>query len=153
MSNTYNQIYIQIIFAVKSRQNLINENHRIEIEKYICVIIDKHRCKSLSIYCNPDHVHILVSFSPDVSISELARLIKSNSSKFINDKNWFIGRFYWQEGFGAFSYSQSQIEDVKRYIKNQPEHHKKKSFRDEYITILEKYKIEYDSRYLFNWNE
>ncbi|MDD5361628.1 MAG: IS200/IS605 family transposase [Ignavibacteria bacterium] len=153
MSNTYSQIYIHIVFAVKGRAFQISENHRTVIEKYICGIIDNSRCKSLAIYCNPDHTHILVSFSPLVSVSDLTRLIKANSSKFINENKWFLGKFYWQEGYGAFSCSKSKIEGVKDYILNQQRHHRKKTFQEEYISILKECKIEYDNRYLFEWTD
>jgi putative transposase len=153
MSNTYTQIHIQFVFAVKGRRNLIDENHRIVLEKYICGIITNLKCKPVSIYCNPDHTHILIGINPTVSISDLARIVKTNSSKFINDRNWLAGKFSWQDGYGAFSYSKSQINAVAKYILNQPEHHKKKSFKEEYISILKKCNIDFDTRYLFIWNE
>ena len=129
MPNTYTQIHIHLIFAVKSRKNLIYENHRIELEKYICGIISNKKCKILAIYCNPDHTHILIGMNPTISISDLTRDIKANSSKFINEQRWIPLRFNWQEGFGAFSYSRSQLGAVIRYIENQQKHHAKKSFR------------------------
>lgn len=101
----------------------------------------------------PDHTHILVGLTPDISISDLARDIKAGSSKFINDNNWFQGKFNWQEGFGAFSYSRSQIDTVIKYILNQEEHHKKKTFKEEYLDFLKKFEIEYDEKYLFEWIE
>ncbi len=153
MPNTYSQIYIHIVFAVKGRNNFIQEEHREQVEKYISGIINKYSCKCLSIFCNPDHAHILISFNPATSISEMVRLIKSNSSKFINENKWLPFGFLWQEGYGAFSYSQSQIGDVKHYISNQAEHHRKKSFREEYILMLKKFNIDFDTRYLFMWNE
>lgn len=101
----------------------------------------------------PDHVHILVSLSPSISISDLVRDIKAGSSKFINDKNWINGKFSWQEGYGAFSYSKSSVDAVVKYILNQEEHHKNKSFKEEYLDFLNKFEIEYDSKYLFDWIE
>jgi REP element-mobilizing transposase RayT len=151
MANTYTQLYVQIIFAVQGRTNLIHEKHRDEIEKYICGIIKNNKSKALAIYCNPDHIHILIGFHPTMSVSDMARDIKSNSSQFINMKKWIIGKFYWLDGFSAFTYSKSQIDDVAKYILNQPEHHKKRSFREEYLDILKKWDMEYDDRYVFEW--
>lgn len=149
MANTYSQIFIQIVFAVKGRQNLISKNNREELHKYITGIIQHKDQKLLAIFCMPDHLHIFISIKPSISLSDLVRDIKSNSSKFINDKSWISGKFSWQEGFGAFSYSKSQIDTVVRYILNQEEHHKTKTFREEYIEFLEKFEIEYNEAYLF----
>jgi len=154
MPNTYTQIYVQIVFAVQGvqgRQNLIAEKHRDELEKYICGIISNKKSKALAIYCNPDHTHVLIGLHPSVSISDISRDIKANSSKWINDKRWIIGRFNWQEGFGAFTYSKSQIDWVIKYILNQPKHHKNISFKDEYINFLKKFEIKYNEKYLFEW--
>ncbi|MGK9369406.1 IS200/IS605 family transposase [Melioribacter sp. Ez-97] len=153
MANTYTQLYVHIIFAVKGRQNLISEKHREELEKYICGIITNKNSKPLAIYCNPDHTHILIGIHPSVSVSDIARDIKANSSKFINEKKWIAGKFNWQDGFGAFTYAKSQIDAVVKYILNQPVHHKKKTFKEEYIELLEKFKVEYDSKYLFDTND
>ncbi len=153
MSNTYTQIYVQIVFAVQGRQNLISERDRIKLEKYICGIVSNKKSKPLAIYCNPDHTHILIGLHPSISISDMARDIKANSSKWINEQKWMLGKFNWQEGFGAFTYSKSQINTVVKYILNQPQHHKKTSFKDEYINFLRKFEIEYDEKYLFEWND
>ncbi len=153
MPNTYTQIYVQIVFAVQGRQNLISEKHRNKIEKYICGIVSNKKSKPLAIFCNPDHTHILIGLHPSVSISDMARDIKANSSKWINEQKMIMGKFSWQEGFGAFTYSKSQIDAVAKYILNQPEHHKKSTFREEYIGFLKKFEIEYDERYLFDWND
>jgi REP element-mobilizing transposase RayT len=107
----------------------------------------------LSIYSMPDHTHLLIGIKPSIAISDLVRDIKAGSSKFINDSNWIIGKFNWQEGFGAFSYSKSHIDNVIKYINQQEEHHKTKSFREEYIEFLKKFAIEYDEKYLFEWIE
>ena len=101
----------------------------------------------------PDHLHLLVGLRPDSSLSDLVRDVKAGSSKFINEKRWVIGRFSWQEGFGAFSYSRSQLGAVIRYIENQQKHHAKKSFREEYVALLEKFGVEYDPRYIFKTGE
>lgn len=153
MPNTYFQIYIQIIFAVKGRQNLIFEKNREKLEKYICGIVSNKKSKPLAVYCNPDHTHILLGLHPAVSVSDIARDIKANSSKWINENKWLRSKFSWQEGFGAFTYSKSQIDTVAKYILNQAEHHKKTSFKDEYMQFLEKFEIEYNEKYLFDWNE
>ena len=153
MSNTYTQLLIHLVFAVKGRQSLISEKHREKVEKYICGIINKKQCKPLVIYCNPDHIHILIGLHPAISISELMRVVKSNSSKWINENNWLPGKFSWQEGFGAFSCSRSQLDRVVKYIRNQPEHHRKKTFREEYIEFLKKYEIEFDEKFTFDFLE
>ncbi|WP_447642801.1 MULTISPECIES: IS200/IS605 family transposase [Chitinophagaceae] len=153
MANTYTQIYIQIVFAVKGRQNLISKGHREELHKYITGIVSNRHQKLFAIFAMPDHVHILVSISPNISISDLVRDIKAGSSKFINDSKWTIGRFSWQEGYGAFSYSKSNVDNVVKYILNQEEHHKKKTFKDEYLDFLQKFEIEYDEKYVFEWIE
>ena len=122
MANTYSQIYIQFIFAVKGRESQILESHRERLQQYITGIIRSKEQKLLAIYANPDHIHLLVGFNKlDIKISDFVRDIKSNSSKIINEENWFIGKFHWQEGYGAFSYSKSQIDNVVKYILNQKE--------------------------------
>ncbi|MBF2709465.1 IS200/IS605 family transposase [Flavobacterium soyangense] len=151
MANTYSQIYIQIVFAVKGRENLITKENREELHKFIAGIIKNREQKLLSIFAMPDHVHILVGLKPNISISDLIRDIKAGSSKFINDSKWIDGKFNWQEGYGAFSYSKSNMDNVIKYILNQEEHHKKETFKDEYLQFLEKFGIEYDSKYLFEW--
>ncbi|MBS4027618.1 MAG: IS200/IS605 family transposase [Ignavibacteriales bacterium] len=153
MANTYSQIYIHIVFTVKGRQNLIPKHHREELHKYITGIVQRREQKLLSIFCMPDHTHLLIGLTPSISLSDLVRDIKAGSSKFINDSNWMKGKFNWQEGFGAFSYSRSQIDTVIKYILNQEEHHHKKTFKEEYINLLEKFEIEYDEKYLFEWIE
>ena len=153
MANTYTKIYIQIVFAVKGRQNLISKENREELHKFISGIISNRNQKLYAIFAMPDHVHLLISMSPSISISDLVRDIKAGSSKFINDKKWINGKFNWQEGYGAFSYSKSSLDSVVKYILNQEEHHKKKTFREEYLDFMEKFEIEYDSKYLFEWIE
>ena len=151
MANTFTQIYVQIVFAVQGKHYLIRESIRERIEKYICGIVSNNQSKPISIYCNPDHVHILIGLHPSISISDMARDIKSGSSKWINEDGLIKGKFKWQEGYGAFTYSKSQIGSVAKYILNQPEHHKKKSFKEEYLNMLHKLDIKYDDRYLFEW--
>jgi REP element-mobilizing transposase RayT len=151
MANTYTQLYAQIIFAVKHRQNLILLNHREEVQKYITGIVTNKDQKLISIFANPDHLHVLVGMKPSISISELTRDIKAGSSKFINEQGWMKTKFSWQDGFGAFSYSKSQLPEVIRYIENQEEHHRRQNFKDEYIDLLKKFDVEYNERYLFDW--
>lgn len=151
MPNTYTQIYVQIVFAVKSRQNLIPTQHREELHKFITGIVQNRQQKLLSIFCMPNHTHVLIGLQPSIAISDLVRDIKAGSSKFINDSGWLKSKFNWQEGFGAFSYSKSQIDTVVRYILNQEAHHKRQTFKDEYLDFLKKFEVDYDERYLFEW--
>ena len=150
MSNTYFQIFIQLVFAVKERQNVIKESFREELQKYIAGIIVNNKQKLYAIYCMPDHTHILVSMNPDISISDLTRNIKANSSSFLKEKN-VVPEFSWQTGFGAFSYSKSQVDEVVKYILNQPTHHQKQTFRQEYFDFLKKFEVKYDEKYLFEF--
>jgi REP element-mobilizing transposase RayT len=149
MANTYAQIYIHVVFAVEGRQSLIAPEHNDELQKYITGIVSGQRQKLIAINNMPDHLHLLIGLRPDAALSELVRDIKANSSRWINEKRWVIGRFSWQEGFGAFSYSRSQLGTVIRYIENQQKHHSKQPFRDEYTELLEKFGVEYDERYIF----
>ena len=151
MANTYSQIYIHIVFAVQGRQNLIHKSHRDELHKYITGIVQKRGQKMLAVFCMPDHAHLFTGMKPSISISDLARDVKAGSSKFINENKWMKGKFNWQEGFGAFSYSRSQIDTVIKYILRQEEHHRKRTFKEEYIELLKKFEIEYDEQYLFKW--
>lgn len=153
MANTYSQIYIQIVFAVKGRESLIKNAFREELEKYITGIVTNKKQKLLAIYAMPDHVHLLVSISPSMAVSELVRDIKANASLFINEKQWLKAKFSWQEGFGAFSYAKSQLNAVVQYILTQPEHHQKRTFKEEYLDFLHKFEIEYNEKYLFDWIE
>ena len=137
MSSTFSQIYIQIVFAVKGRQSLIQQSWEEELYKYITGIIQNKGQKLLSIYANPDHIHFFVSFKKlDISVSQFVKEIKTYSTSFINEKRFVLGRFHWQEGYGCFSYAKSQKETVVHYIENQKEHHKKESFRTEYLKFL-----------------
>lgn len=151
MPNTFTQLYVQVVFSVKGRQNLISRHNKAELESYIYGIIEKRNQKLLAIYVMPDHTHILIAIQPDAKVSDLVRDIKAGSSKFINDKKWIAGKFQWQEGYGAFSYSKSHIDKVAKYILNQEHHHKKYTFKEEYISLLKKFAIDYDEKYLFEW--
>jgi len=153
MAGTFSQIYIQYVFAVKGRQNLLHKPWREEVFKYISGIMKGKNQKPIIVNGVEDHVHCFVGLKPGMSISDLVRDIKNNSSNFINEQKFLKGKFSWQEGYGAFSYSHSQIENVYRYIENQEEHHRKISFKEEYFDFLEKFEIEYDEKYLFEWVE
>ena len=151
MPNTYSQIYIQIVFAVEGRQNLIFPEWREQLHRYITGIIKKRGQKLIAIFCMPDHVHILIGITPSIAISDLVRDIKAGSSNFINEKKWVRGHFNWQEGFGAFSYSRSQIAAVSDYILDQENRHSRSSFKDEFMGLLNKFEVEYEEKYLFDW--
>ena len=153
MANTYSQVYLQLIFAVKNRGNLIPVKHNTELQKYITGIIQNRNQKLLAINNMPDHMHILIGYGTTLSIADLMRDIKAISSKFINEKKWVKGKFEWQSGYGVFSYSRSQIDNVIKYINAQQDHHKKKDFKNEYLDILKKADVGYDDRYLFDWIE
>ncbi len=153
MANTYSQVYLQFVFAVKNRQCLINPKHNDELQKYITGIVQNRKQKMLAINNMPDHLHLLVGFGTTMSMADFMEEVKSISSKFINEKEWIRGKFEWQRGYGVFSYSRSQIDSVINYISNQQEHHKRRSFKDEYLNFLEKFKVEYDEKFLFEWIE
>lgn len=149
MANTYTQIHIHAIFAVQNRISLISNSWEQRLYQYITGIIQNHNHKMLTINGMPDHVHILFGMRPTQSISDLMRDIKGDSSFWINENNFVRGKFSWQEGYGAFSYSKSQVHAVATYIENQELHHKKKSFIEEYTRILHDFEIEYDDKFIF----
>lgn len=151
MANTYTQIYIHIVFAVAGRECLISREHKEEIHKFITGIVTNDGQKVIAINSMPDHMHILIGLKPGKALSELVRDIKANSARLINERRWLKGKFYWQEGFGAFSYAHSQLDTVVNYIRNQENHHSKKSFRDEYLSLLERFDIAFDDRYVFDF--
>jgi REP element-mobilizing transposase RayT len=153
MANTYTQIYIQVVFAVQGRQCLIEPDHKEEIYKYITGIVTNQGQKMLQINGMADHVHLLIGMKPNIALSDLVRDIKAGSSKFINEKRWIKGRFNWQEGFGAFSYGHSHLDQVIRYIRNQEKHHQQNSFKNEYLTLLRKFDIAFEDKYVFNFIE
>ncbi|MDP2387882.1 MAG: IS200/IS605 family transposase [Bacteroidota bacterium] len=150
MPNTYTQIHLQFVFAVKHRENIIKREWKDELYKYITGVIQKNNHKLIAINGVADHIHILVGMRPNQSVSDLLQDIKAGSSKWISEKGFTKAKFEWQEGYGAFSYSKSHVKNVINYINNQEEHHRKKTFRDEYIEFLEKFEIEYDEKYIFH---
>jgi putative transposase len=148
MGNTYTQIFLHIVFAVKDRASLIQPGWRSELHKYITGIIQNNSHKLIAINGTANHLHIAVGYKPHQLISELLQDIKGNSSKWINEKRFVRGHFSWQSGYGAFSFSQSQIDNVVKYINNQEQHHKKKRFQEEYIQFLKNYNIPYNEKYI-----
>ena len=151
MSGTFSQIYIQIVFAVKGRENLIDRKWDEKLYQYISAIIRNKGQKLIAINGMPDHIHIFIGLKPSCCLSDLVREIKKSSNEFIRENKLVRGNFNWQEGYGAFSYSHSHIASVCKYIFNQKEHHKKVLFRDEYIDFLKKFEIEYNEKFLFDW--
>jgi len=149
MANTYTQIHIQAIFAVQNRNSVIRKSWQEELYKYISGIVQKHTHKVLAINGMSDHIHLFFGMRPIQSLSDLMEDIKGHSSKWINQKGFTPGKFSWQEGYGAFSYSKSHENRVIDYVKDQPLHHKKKTFMEEYNEFLKKFKIDYDERYIF----
>jgi len=129
----------------------LEKTWRQEVFKYMAGIIKAKDQKPIIVNGTADHVHVFVGLKPSMSISDLIRDIKNNSSKFINEQGWVNGKFSWQEGYGVFSYAHSQIENVYQYILKQEEHHRRKTFRDEYLDFLQKFDVEYDEKYLFDW--
>lgn len=151
MANTYTQIHLQFVFAVQNRYSLIREEIRQRTEKYITGIVQECGHKMLSIYCMPDHTHLLVGFRNNQSIADLMREVKSESSKFLNSEKLIRNKFNWQNGYGAFSYSKAEVPRVIDYILNQPQHHKNTSFKEEYMMLLKEFEIPYEEKYLFEW--
>lgn len=153
MANTFSQIYLQFVFAVKGRRSMIVKENKEELHKYMTGLVQKREAKMLSVHCMPDHCHLFVGFKPVISISDFIKEIKVKSNEFINNKKWTKQHFNWQEGYGVFSYSQSHIDNVCKYILNQERHHKKKTFKIEYLHMLEKFEIPFESKYLFEFYE
>jgi putative transposase len=153
MANTYSQIYIQTVFAVENRQSLIKPEFKEDLYKYITGIVRNQGQKLISINGMPDHVHILIGLKPAMALADLVREIKADSTNFINENKWVHGRFNWQEGYGAFSYGHSQLDTIIRYIHNQEKHHQKRSFKDEYLTLLRKFDIAFEDKYVFKFVE
>jgi len=153
MGNTFTQIYIHFVFSVKNRDCLIKSEWENELYKYIGGIIKSYGHKLISINGMPDHVHILVGLKPTQSISDLMQDVKGSSSKWINDKKLVRSKFKWQSGYGGFSNSHSQLNNIVHYIIKQKEHHKRKTFREEYLNILKTFNIRFEDKYLFDFIE
>lgn len=148
MANTYTQIHLQLIFAVKYRAAIINDTWKNELYKYISGIIQQQKHKLIIVNGVADHIHLLIGFRPHQSLADLMQDIKGSSSKWINENKFTRSKFSWQEGYGAFSYSHSHLSNVINYIKNQENHHRKITFIDEYKAFLKTYEVEYDERYI-----
>jgi len=151
MPGTFSQIYIQVVFAVKGRENLISNNWKTDLHKYISAIIKGKEQKPIIVNGMPDHIHAFIGLRPAMAIADIVRDIKNNSSNFINENKFVKGKFSWQQGYGAFSYSHSHIDKVYNYILNQEAHHKKKTFKEEYLELLKKFEIPHEEKYLFEW--
>jgi REP element-mobilizing transposase RayT len=149
MANTYHQIYLQTIFAVKYRRAMIDKTWKEKLFGVIGNLISEHNCKTIIVNGVEDHVHCLIGLKPVVSVSELMKAVKAKSSKYVNDHSLAESHFEWQDGYGVFSYNQSSLNAVYKYIQHQEEHHKKQTFKNEYIDFLNKFKIDYDERYIF----
>jgi len=151
MANTYSQIYLQFVLAVKNRECVIPKAHKEELHKYFTGLVQNRKAKMLAVNCMPDHTHIFVGFKPVLSVSEFIKEIKVESNEFINSKRWINYRFNWQEGYGVFSYSHSHVDSVVKYVLNQEEHHRRKTFKEEYHDFLKKFEIPFDDKYLFEF--
>lgn len=149
MPNTYTQLYIHCVFAVKYRMAIIQSEWEDHLHRYLTGIVQRNGHKLLAINSATDHLHLFIGLNPQQSISEMMRLVKGDSSEFINKAGYTKRKFQWQEGYGAFSNSNSQIDAVVKYINNQKQHHLKKSFKEEYLDILKDYSIKYDEKYIF----
>ncbi len=153
MPNTYTQLYIQFVFAVKGRESLVEKAWKDDLYKYITGIVQNNKSNLIAINGTADHIHIFVGYKPSISIPDLVKDIKVASTLWINGKRLVKGKFSWQEGYGAFSYSRSQLDVVCKYIANQEAHHKKKTFQQEYLDFLKQFEVEYDEKYLFDFIE
>jgi len=151
--STYSQIYIQLVFAVKNRKALISTEWDEELYKYITGIVQNKGQKMLAINGVANHIHILIGMKPTCCLSDLVREVKKASNVFIKEKNFTHYKFEWQEGYGAFSYSHSALDNVVKYVNNQKEHHRKKTFKEEYKDFLIKFNVEHEDKYLFDWWE
>jgi putative transposase len=149
MANTYTQIHIQTVFAVQNRECIIRDTWKEELYKYISGIVQSNNHKLLSINGMPDHIHILFGLRPSQSIAELMQDVKGGSSKWINDRKLVQGKFSWQEGYGAFSYSKAEVPTIIQYIVDQTVHHKRKTFSEEYYDLLKQFEVDFDNRYIF----
>jgi putative transposase len=149
MANTYHQVYIQAVFAVKYREASISKEWKSTLMGVIGNLINETGCKNIIVNGAEDHVHCFLGLKPVVSISELMKTVKAKSSKYINDHQLTKQRFEWQEGYGVFSYSHSHVDNVYKYIANQEVHHKKQTFREEYLSFLDKFEVPFDERYIF----
>ncbi|MCK9208475.1 MAG: IS200/IS605 family transposase [Salinivirgaceae bacterium] len=150
---TFTQLYVQLVFVIKNREAMLHENIRHRVFEYVSGIVTEMKHKSIIVNGVSNHIHIFVGLNPNISISDTVHDIKRSSSLFINSEKLCRGHFAWQEGYGAFTYSRSHINNVYKYIQNQEKHHKKVLFKEEYIQFLKKFEIDYDERFLFDFFE
>jgi REP element-mobilizing transposase RayT len=150
MANTYTQIYLHVVFAVSSRACVISADRREDLQKYITGIVTRQNQKLIAIYCRPDHTHVLLGLKPDLAPSDLIGDLKTGSTNHINEQRWIDCLFSWQKGFGAFSVSHSHLARVANYIDNQERHHQRRSFHAEYVRLLERHRVTFDGKYLFD---
>ena len=153
MANTYTQMHVQCVMAVKYRLSLIQPAWKEELHKYITGITQNYGHKMIAINSMPDHLHLFIGFRPNQSLADLMRIVKGESSEWINNKQFNPAVFKWQEGYGAFSYSRSHVQKVTEYVMNQEEHHRKKTFLEEYQQFLDQFEVDYDQRYIFKMPE
>lgn len=151
MGDTYTQLYVQLVFAVKGRQGFIQASWEEELYKYITAVLQNDRHKMIAINGMPDHIHIFYGMNPAIAISDTVKDIKRASNNWINERKLVRGKFEWQSGYGAFSYSRSQVDGVARYVLNQKQHHLQRSFRDEYLALLQEFSVEFKEEYLFEF--
>jgi len=149
MANTYHQVYLQMVFAVKYRRAVLDKAWRAQLQGVIGNLINETGCKTIIVNGVEDHMHCFVNLRPVVSISDLMKVVKSKSSKYINDHKLTQQRFEWQEGYGVFSYRQRVVQQIYNYVLNQEEHHRIKTFREEYLDLLKEFEINYDEQYIF----
>jgi putative transposase len=147
----FTQLYVQLIFAVKNRDAVLYKDIRPKVFAYMGGIILNLRQKPIIINGISNHVHIFFGMNPKMSVSDTVHEIKRNTSIFINDNKLCVGKFAWQDGYGGFTYSRSQVDHVYKYIQNQEKHHENETFREEYIKFLKRFEIEYDERFLFDF--
>jgi REP element-mobilizing transposase RayT len=153
MANTYTQLNMHVVFSVKGRENILLNKFRLDLFKYISGILKNVEQFPLAVNGFKDHVHIFFEMQPTKSLSDIVRIVKTNSSKWINENKFMPGKFSWQEGYGGFSYSRSQRNNVIQYIMKQEEHHKQKTFREEYLELLQLFEINFDEQYIFEFYE
>jgi REP element-mobilizing transposase RayT len=153
MANTFSQIYIQIVFAVSGRMSLVSPDFKEDLHKYITGIVKNQGQKLIVINGMPDHLHTLIGLKPSMALADLVRDIKGESSSYINKNRWVRGRFSWQEGYGAFSYGHSQLDTIIKYIEEQEKHHRKRTFKSEYLQLLKLFQIEFKNKYVFDFFE
>jgi len=149
MANSYSQIYLQVVFAVKYRAAVLDKSWRSQVQGVIGNLINETGCKTIIVNGVEDHMHCFLGLQPVVAVAELMKVVKAKSSKYINDHSLTKERFEWQPGYGAFSYRQRDIDQIYNYVKNQEAHHQNQSFKEEYLELLKEFEIRYDEQYIF----